>query len=138
MAERLGIARVVDLLATPLDFPGRLLAVLAQARVPYMIVGSFASSYHARPRTTQDLDIAIDPTPASLGRLLDLLPEDACSVSREAARDALMRRSQFNVIDFATGVEDGAVAGDGRGGGGGGLQALMGRRRGDGAAPTGR
>jgi len=28
-----------------------------------MVVGSLASSFHAEPRTTQDIDIVIDPTP---------------------------------------------------------------------------
>ena len=66
-----------------------------------MVVGSFASSYHGLPRTTQDLDVVIDPTPAQLGMLLSLLPEDEYYVSPEAAQDALRRRGQFNVIDLA-------------------------------------
>src|SRR5262249_49511777 len=82
---------------------GRLTEVLVRAGIPYMVVGSFASTFHGLPRTTQDLDLVIDPTPASLAVFLKLLPEDDYYVSPEAARDALARRAMFNVIDIATG-----------------------------------
>lgn len=34
---------------------------LAEAGIPYMLAGSFASTLHGRPRSTQDVDIVIDP-----------------------------------------------------------------------------
>jgi hypothetical protein len=49
------------------------LGALAEADVPYMLVGSFASTVHGAPRTTQDIDLVIDPTPQSLARLVALL-----------------------------------------------------------------
>jgi hypothetical protein len=54
------------------DEPAALLrairAALEAASIPYMVVGSFASTAHGKPRTTQDLDIVIDPTAAALDR----------------------------------------------------------------------
>ena len=44
-------------------------AQLERARVPYMITGSVASSYHGEPRATRDLDIVIDPDPVSYTHL---------------------------------------------------------------------
>jgi len=82
---------------------GRLAALLDAAGVPYMLTGSFASSLFGAPRTTQDVDIVIDPTLGSLERLLDGLPENAYYVSREAAREAYGAEGMFNLIDFATG-----------------------------------
>ncbi|MEO6775437.1 MAG: hypothetical protein ABI467_20920 [Kofleriaceae bacterium] len=45
----------------------------------------------------------IDPTPASLDVLLASLDPDRFYVDVDTARDALHRRSMFNVIDTATG-----------------------------------
>lgn len=44
----------------------RVLKALESAGVPYMLTGSFASSFHGAPRTTQDVDIVIAPTLGSL------------------------------------------------------------------------
>jgi hypothetical protein len=85
------------------DFLSRLADRLNEAGIPYMLAGSFASSYHGVPRTTQDLDLVIDPTAATLEDLLDALPEEDYYFSREAAGSALLRRSQFNVIDLSSG-----------------------------------
>jgi hypothetical protein len=68
-----------------------------------MLAGSFASSYHGQLRTTYDIDLVIAPDRASLLRFIETLPEEDYYVSREAAIDALGRRSQFNVIDLASG-----------------------------------
>lgn len=81
----------------------RIAAHLDAAGVPYMVAGSFASTYHGVPRSTHDVDIIIDPTGASLAALLALLPEADYYVDHDAARDALRRRSTFNVIDMASG-----------------------------------
>jgi hypothetical protein len=80
----------------------RLTAKLAAAGVPNMVVGSFASSFHGIPRSSQDLDLVIDPQPESLRRFLADLPAADYYVDADAALDALHRRGQFNVIDMAT------------------------------------
>jgi hypothetical protein len=51
-------------------FLARLTVKLADAGVPSMVVGSFASSFHGVPRSSQDLDLVIDPQPESLRRFL--------------------------------------------------------------------
>ena len=85
------------------DLLRRLLDELDAAAIPHMVTGSFASTYHGVPRSTQDLDIVVDPTPGNLDRLLAKLAPDDYYVDADVARDALRRRSQFNVIDLATG-----------------------------------
>lgn len=67
------------------------------------MVGSFASTFHGAPRTTHDIDLVVALDRGQVERLLRELPEDDYYVSPEAARDALLRRRQFNVIDIATG-----------------------------------
>ena len=85
------------------DLLRRLVEKLDAAGVPHMVAGSFASTYHGVPRSTQDVDVVIDPNPSGLTALLSSLPENDYYVDADTARDALKRRSQFNLIDMATG-----------------------------------
>ena len=84
------------------DFFARLVSALDHAGVPYMVTGSYASSAHGIPRATNDIDIVIAPTMDQLATLLREFPSDRYYAEEIAARDALERRSQFNVIDFET------------------------------------
>jgi hypothetical protein len=81
----------------------RLAGLLDAAKVPYMIVGSLGSMYYSMPRSTNDIDIVINPTPAQLNAFLQSLPDEAYYVSRAAAAAALNKRSMFNIIDYQTG-----------------------------------
>lgn len=76
--------------------------LLEAASVPYMVVGSLASTLHGEPRATWDVDIVIDPSRAALDELLAALPERLYA-DPDTARDALMRRSMFNAIDQDSG-----------------------------------
>jgi hypothetical protein len=67
-----------------------------------MVVGSFASSFHGVPRSSQDLDLVIDPDAASLQKFLATLPAHWSYADADAALEALRRRGQFNVIDMAS------------------------------------
>lgn len=80
-------------------FLSRVIGALDQAGVPHMLAGSFASSMHGAPRATRDVDLVIDPTPASLQRLLELVAREDFYLSQEAALEEFGRRGQFNVID---------------------------------------
>ncbi len=82
---------------------GRFVRSLEVARVPYMVTGSFASSYHGAPRTTQDIDIVIAPTLVTLRALLAQFPDEHYYVSEDAALDAYADEGMFNVIDHLTG-----------------------------------
>jgi hypothetical protein len=78
------------------------LRALTEAEVPYMLVGSFASTVHGAPRTTQDIDLVIDPTPDSLSTFVSLLDTATVYVGPDPL-DALERRDQFNVVDTDSG-----------------------------------
>lgn len=70
---------------------------LREANIPFMVVGSVASSYHGEPRVTHDIDLVVD---SSLERLLQFVDsfEPPFYVSDVAARQAFARHSLFNVI----------------------------------------
>ncbi len=46
---------------------------LNRARVRYLLVGGYASVVHGVPRTTLDVDLALDPEPGNVGRALRAL-----------------------------------------------------------------
>jgi hypothetical protein len=82
---------------------GFVAALLDRAGVPYMVAGSFASAFYASPRTTADIDIVIDTDAEGLDRLLAGFDPARFYVDPDTARDALRRRSMFNVIDMESG-----------------------------------
>lgn len=86
------------------DLLGRFVQLLEVAGIPFMVAGSFASTTHGLPRSTQDLDLVVDPPSTSaLEALLASMPADRYYVDGDAAREALRQRSMFNVIDLASG-----------------------------------
>jgi hypothetical protein len=83
---------------------GRITDSLGRAGIPFMVAGSFASTTHGLPRSTQDLDLVIEPPGlAAIHALVRSLPKDQYYVDEDAASDAYARRGMFNVIDQTTG-----------------------------------
>jgi hypothetical protein len=76
--------------------------LLNACKIPFMVSGSLASSVHGEPRATNDLDLVIDPATDALDRLMERLPKQWYA-SPEAAREALLHRSMFNIIDAESG-----------------------------------
>lgn len=81
----------------------RVVGLLEVAQIPYMVTGSFASSFHGTPRTTQDIDLIVFPTVGQLRGFLQSLPASDYYVSGPEALEALERQGQFNVIDLKGG-----------------------------------
>lgn len=90
-------------LVTTSDLFRQVVAALEAAGIPYMLTGSFASSYHGVPRATQDIDFVVAPTRDQVALLLSQLPRTEYYVDEAAAFDALAHESQFNAIDLSTG-----------------------------------
>ncbi len=84
-------------------FLQRVLSILEEARIPYMLTGSLAAAYYAVPRATQDVDLVLEVAPEQLRRLTERLSAAGYYVSLEAAQEALAREGQFNAIDPASG-----------------------------------
>jgi len=86
------------------DFLKRLTAKLAEAGIPFMVVGSVAASYHGHPRSTLDLDVVVDADEETLCHFARSLGE-GYYVSEEAIREAVSSRTTFNIIDEASGYK---------------------------------
>ena len=87
-------------LATFLD---RIVAILEDRSVPYMITGSLAAAYHGAPRATQDVDIVIEVDDSQVDGLSNAFEGSRQYVSRDAAHAAVLSEGQFNVDDPRSG-----------------------------------
>jgi nitrogen regulatory protein PII-like uncharacterized protein len=83
---------------------GRVIDVLEQLGVIYMVAGSFASNFHGVPRMTQDADLVVELDEPGAIQLVRELDQDFY-VSEEAAREAVQLRRLFNAIHLATGFK---------------------------------
>ena len=75
----------------------KVLDALGALSIPYMIVGSFASNYWGRPRTTHDADLVVE-IPWSKAAALSRLLGDEFYAPDFVIREAAERRGHFNVI----------------------------------------
>jgi hypothetical protein len=74
---------------------------LGHLSVPYSIAGSVASSAHGIARSTLDVDLVADLRLAHVVPLVETLRE-SYYIDEDAVRDAVVRRSMFNVIHLET------------------------------------
>jgi hypothetical protein len=81
----------------------RITTALDQAGIGYMLSGSFASAHYGVPRSTQDIDIVIEATPAQLRAFVAGLSGNEYYADLDSALEARRRQSMFNLIDLATG-----------------------------------
>lgn len=81
----------------------RVVTVLHAQGVPYMITGSFASSFQGAPRATHDIDLVIAIAPDRVPALLHAFPPPDYYLDEHAVRDAVARRDMFNLLQVTTG-----------------------------------
>lgn len=86
-----------------MDVPFSVLSQVARAleylNIPYVLVGSFASSMHGMYRSTADIDILADIEAEQVHPLFKVLTE-GFHVDEHAMRDAVAQRRSFNAIHF--------------------------------------
>ena len=75
----------------------RVLGVLNNLEVEYLITGGFAVSFWGHPRSTHDLDILIK-IKGSKEKLINLFREHGFYISEEAIEGAIRHQSMFNII----------------------------------------
>jgi len=81
------------------DFLKKLVNALGDCSIPYMLSGSFSSSFYGQPRATKGADIIIAPEEEQLIAFVKSLGDDYY-VSHDAVSEALKNNSMFNVIDI--------------------------------------
>lgn len=85
------------------DLLERVVRMLDDCGIPYMLTGSLAAAYYATPRATKDIDIVFDSDERRLNELTTRLREAGLYVDAEVALEALSTRGQFNAIDPTSG-----------------------------------
>jgi len=74
-----------------------------QIKIPYALVGSFASGIWGETRFTQDIDFVIDLQHDQIEPLCAAFPADTFYVSRSAVEEAVLLRRPCNVIHPTSG-----------------------------------
>ncbi len=74
---------------------------LSLLRIPHYVGGSVASSYHGAVRSTMDIDIVCQMREEQVGPFISQF-DDGFYISESAIRQAIRRRSCFNLIHFET------------------------------------
>jgi hypothetical protein len=79
----------------------RLVEELRRLGIDYLVGGSVASSVHGRPRTTDDVDVVARLAGAHVDSLVAALAAEFY-IDGDMIRDAIARRSSFNIIHLNT------------------------------------
>ncbi len=93
-----------DALPDPIAVASLVAGCLARIGVEYVIGGSFASSVHGEPRSTNDVDLVADLTEDDVHGFVDAMGT-SFYVSRDAVLEAIRGGGAFNVIHTPTAVK---------------------------------
>lgn len=89
---------------TPLEHVIRIGSILDSLGIPWVLGGSMASSIVGEPRTTLDIDVAVQLDQPHAARLVDTV-RDAYYVSDAMVLDAVAHSSSFNLVHFESGMK---------------------------------
>ena len=73
--------------------------------IPYGIVGSVATIKYGEPRLTLDIDVVADIPLGKIARLCERFSMPEYYISEVAVREAVLQKSQFNIISIDTGLK---------------------------------
>lgn len=90
-----------DPMMSQFGFLAEVIAALDAAGVTYMVTGSIASTHHAEPRMTRDIDIVIETDHVAVKLLVNQFDPTRFYVGN--AQQAVADRDMFNVIDTTGG-----------------------------------
>jgi hypothetical protein len=82
---------------SPLDVLSLVVSRLDKIGIEYMVGGSFASSAHGVPRSTQDADVVADLKQEQIGEFVELFRHDFY-VDAGQVKEAVWRKRSFNII----------------------------------------
>ncbi len=86
------------------DFLRVLIHFFDSNQIPYMLSGSVAMSLYVEPRFTRDYDFVVHLRDENIENLLRYFKE-GYYCSEEAVKDAMKRKSMFNIIDHKSGYK---------------------------------
>jgi hypothetical protein len=81
----------------------KVLVLLNENQIDYMITGSLVSSIQGEPRATHDFDILVNITHAAIPALIKAFPPPEYYISESAIEEAIQHKSMFNLLDTMEG-----------------------------------
>lgn len=81
----------------------KIVSVLDQAGIPYMLTGSIASSLQGEPRSTHDIDLVVLVEETNAHILSEAFQQPDYYLDKASILDAIKRKSMFNLIDVSGG-----------------------------------
>lgn len=89
----------------PYELLKKIVEVLENLRISYLVTGSVATMAYGEPRLTNDIDIIADINEKNIPGLIDSFPPDEFFLSADMIRQAILHHSQFNIIHPASGLK---------------------------------
>jgi len=86
------------------DFLRVLIDFFEKQNIPYMLSGSVAMSLYTQPRFTRDYDFVVNLKNEHINNLLKNFTGDYY-INDESVKDAISRRTMFNIIDHKSGYK---------------------------------
>lgn len=77
---------------------------LDSAHVAFMLTGSFALGYYAKPRMTRDLDFVVALMDSHVSQLVKAVSPDFY-IDEDEAREAIRTRRMFNLMHLGSGIK---------------------------------
>ena len=81
----------------------KVLALLNENQIDYMITGSLVSSIQGEPRATHDVDILVSITQAAIPALTKTFISPDYYISEAAIKEAIQHKTMFNLLDAVEG-----------------------------------
>lgn len=81
--------------------------LLEENKIPYLLTGSFAVSYHGFIRATHDIDFIVEIDEKSYGKIKNILTDLGSEYDYSLAdvKDAIKKTSRFNLYHLPTGFK---------------------------------
>ena len=87
------------MMSDPIQVLLRVVDILDELKIPYLVGGSIASSILGEPRSTEDIGIVADIREEHVPQLLSMM-QGEFYIDEGAVREAIRHRSSFNVIQL--------------------------------------
>ena len=81
----------------------KVLSLLDENHIDYMVTGSLVSSLQGEPRSTHDVDILVNITNTAIPSLVNTFAPPDYYISESAIEDAIQNKSMFNLLDTTEG-----------------------------------
>jgi hypothetical protein len=89
----------------PFELLKKIVDVLEDLQIPYLVTGAVASIAYGEPRLTNDIDIVADLKEEQVDSLMRAFPPDDFYMDEEMVRQAIQDHGQFNIIHPSSGLK---------------------------------